>query len=263
MRRLPLLALCLVGCATTVTAPKTSPLLDVSARGLPPLPTKSAIVLSAATFQQVSPDLSFNSCLSSTNDASKSAGASAACPPARIADLAAVTNQVEKLLFEAGWEPINQAGASKLITSNRVAVALRDLLSRGQASLLEASLQVGLASTADLIIVVSDWKPTFGTRSVAEGGGYKLCPVNGELGMEAYGRTGKLIWRGSVAVQATDTLDVTMTGSEVSPKGYACATKQSCLDCAASQNVMPSAEAVQALVPRATATLVKELLARQ
>jgi hypothetical protein len=260
MRRLPLLALsALLGCATTTASPATSPALDVSARGLPPLPTKTVLVLSAATFLQVAPELSFNACLSSSGAGSRAAGTS--CPPAPVAELAAVSTLVERGFFEAGWEPVTQAAAARLITGSHVATGLRGLLSRGQASLLEGSMLVGTASTADLFLVVSDWWTTFAARPTVEASGHKLCPLSGTLGLEAYGRTGKLVWRGQVTVQTTDTAPVSMTGTKVNPPGYACVAGESCAECGASAPVSP--EAAQELLTRATGVLVHELLAHQ
>jgi hypothetical protein len=246
----------LTSCATTLTAAVTTPSLDSSARGLPSLPTRSVLVVSAATFLQVSPDLVFNPCLSSTAAGSRAYGAG--CPPAPLAELASATALIERALFEAGWEPVTQAAAARVITSSRVAVGLRSLLSRGQASLLEGTLVVGPATSADLLLVVSDWWTSFDGAGQQGPGTAKLCPLSGVLGLEAYGRTGALLWRGQVTVQTTDLRPVSRTGSEVSPAGFACVATQSCAECTSSQQVSPAA--VQALLSHATTTLLGSVL---
>jgi hypothetical protein len=258
MRRRSLIAfILLVGCASTLSAPVTSPVLDVSARRLPSLPTKSVLVVSAATFQQIAADLTFNPCLSSTAAEARAGGTG--CPAAPVAELEAITTLAERAFFEAGWEPVTQAAAAKLITSAPVATGLRAVLARGQASLLEGSMLVGLASSADLFLVVSDWRTHFSGPPVAETGGAKLCPLAGTLGVEAYGRAGQLLWRGHVTVQTTDTTPVSVTGEEVSPQGFACAARQSCAECTTGRAVAPPA--VQELLTRATGALMTELLA--
>ena len=253
MPRMSMLVVLLSGCAvsTTVTAARTSPQLVATSRALPAVPSRSVLVLSALTLESVSAELVFSPC---------SLGP-AACAT-RGLELQLAPREAERVLFDAGWEPLTQAQVAHLVVSSPVARGLRELLARGQATLLEAAVLLVSASTAEVVVVVSDWRPGFVT-SQAQATGYTLCPLAGFLEMAAHDKQGRQLWEGRVTVQSTDTADVSLTATNsdasLMPPGLACATRAGCGECVGPVDPRES----QTLIGRASHLLTTELLARR
>lgn len=241
-----LLALC--ACATTYQAPRTTAQLDVTARALPKAASRSVLVVSPASFQTVAPDVTFAAPTPAESEAN---------------DFALPAQAVERQLFEAKWDPLPQVTFAKLVTSHGLAVALRELSGRGQASLLEAAALVGAASTADMVLVLKDWRLSWSPEPAARSKELSLCQLAAQLDMALYDKAGRPLWQGRVDARASDLMDLSMTvgwsEKTVSVPAYSCLAAKDCSRCDAVEPPAISVKARVTMTTHAAKVLVQKL----
>ncbi len=134
MRRTLSLAVLLVssGCVTTVTAARTQPDLETTGRAVARPATPAVLVLSPSALADV--------------------GAPA---PGQPAPFVAPTAALERALFEANWNPVAKPALTRLVTTHKVALALRDASGRDGYRLIDAAGALGPAAPADVVLLVN------------------------------------------------------------------------------------------------------------
>jgi hypothetical protein len=242
MRRTLALAVLLVsaGCATSITAARTKPDLETTGRAVARPATRSVLVLSPSALADV--------------------GVPA---PGQPAPFVAPTAALERALFEASWNPVAKPALSRLVTTHKVALALRDVSGRDGYRLVDAAGTLGPASTADVVLLVNEWKLAWRPVPNARTPLAQLCSLTGELDVSLLDRAGAFLWGGKATGRSTDLFDLTMVDrsgraelAELSHPQYACASRDaSCGDCP--QALDP--EAVKTLAAHAAKTVVRDL----
>jgi hypothetical protein len=244
------LALLTSACATTHWAPRTIPVVDGTTRALPPLSSKSVLVVGPSTFQQVSADIGFWGASTFPSDL-----------PSANPEPVALT--LERELFEAGWTPLSQATIAKLLANHRTAVAIRELAVRGRPSLLEAALVLLPDSGADSVVLIRAWRLGWGRVPSIATEKYQLCPLTAELDVALYDRTGTLLWQGLAKTGASDFNDLSMTTKwrevQVGNPSYAVASENGCAACPTYRPDDASAEVLAAMAKDASNAVVKAI----
>lgn len=183
-------------CATSRVVPQTAPELSATSRAVPPLPSRGMLVLGRDTLRSVASDLVVQR-------------AAADAPPPR--DDAVVLAALAREMFETGWNPAPEPAVTRIVTGHRVAVGLRDVLARGQATLLDAASMIAPASTADAVLVVRDWALGWAAAPVLAESGWAVCPLAADLAVSLHDRSMQLLWEGRVRVRTTDLSETRVT----------------------------------------------------
>lgn len=213
---LTVVSLALMACAArTVTAPRTTPVVDATRREVD-AQSRSVLVLSAAS---LSP-------------------ATAPAEAVRLGDPVATsipTEWVERSLLDGGWNPVPHAAVAQLVARHSTAVALRDVLVRMDSSLADVADVLGPVSSADSVLVVREWRTTWEPVAGAYAGGRHLCCAAGELGVQLRSRGGALLWEARAFGRASDFADLQLTGrgrsAMVSHPDASCAGNADCSSC--------------------------------
>lgn len=216
----------LPACATTSVVARTRPEVESSHRALPPLPSRSVLVLGRATLGGPGQD---------------------------GAPLAAL----ERGLFDAGWDPMPKAALDRLLGSHRVAVALAEALDRTAPTALDLAAVLGPASTADSLLVVRAWR--VGWAPAQGSGRARVCVLRGTLDASLHDRSGRLLWEAVASVRTSDLQDLTVTerpgAVELSHPGLTCVSAEGCQACAAPAD----AAVLAALAGQGAAALLRAL----
>ncbi len=251
-RSLVALLLLASACATTLRAPRTTSEVEATSRPLPPLPSKAILVVASSTFPTAGVEAPQGALRSDASDLP-------------TADPGPVVTTLERSLFEAGWTPTSPAVLARAVSTHRTAVAVRELASRGHASLLEAALLVLPSTGADSVLVVKDWRLGWSREASAQADGRTLNPLSAELEAALYDRTGTLLWQATVKVKATDVADLSMTSrwrsATADQPTFACLGPGQESDCAQRAPTAPPTERVEVMARHAVGVLLRSFSA--
>lgn len=240
-RALLLLAFAASGCATTVVVPRTRPVVDATGRAPGTPPAKAILVVGPDTLGVGGRDAAVPQ--------RQGAASQASGEEALVAALG-------RELFERGWAITSEAQVGKAVARHRTAVALRELAGRG-ASPLELALAAAEGASADTILLVRrgrvGWaaKPSAAVRKIV------LCPLEAEVEVGVYDRSGRLYWEASVRTAATDLHDLSFTvgflnRARTLPPDLSCAADTDCSRCFAQ---VPTEDALRELARHAASTV--------
>ncbi len=243
--------LLLAGCATTLPAPRTSPLTSASQRPWSSRASRHLLILSPSILAELSGGATFAPGVPPAADLD---GLVSPLP----GDLGLATAAVERAAFDAGWTPVSRPGVARLATSHQAAVALRELAARGGATLDEAAVILARASEAEWFLLVRSWTLGWQARPAVASASNSLCPAGAELEISVHDKSGRLVWRGRSRTSATDVADLALferLGSgHAEPPSLACVVPGPCGGC---PPLVDHGEALQgALATRAAGALL-------
>ncbi len=203
----------ITGCAHTITAARTRPEIETTARPVAKPSSRSILVISPSALADVNVEW--------------------AVP--RAPGFSLPTAAVEHALFEAGWDPVPKPELQKLVVIHKTAVGLREVTGREGTKLVDLAATLGAVSPAEVTLLVNEWR--LGWEPVPNGRWRvaQLCTLTTDLAVSLHDRNGRLLWDGHAHGRSTDLYDLTMVdrGSiELSNSQVGCAAKDaSCGGC--------------------------------
>jgi hypothetical protein len=184
-----------LGCAPRAVIRKTQPELSISSWHNPVRPIKRVLVLSPAFMKKMWTDLG--------PEAAPAFDTEDRGDPAALA--------VERVLFDAGWEPASETTVRRMLMSVPLAIPLGESMSRGQ---LWLENMVDDSPTLDGVVLLRGWDLHWSERPAAAIAGAGIFTLVAELQVELHDKGGRLIWAGRAIARSSDLQEIHATSSK-------------------------------------------------
>ena len=182
-------------CAPRAVARRTQPDLSMSSWHSPNRPLRRVLVVSPGSMKKLWADLG--------PEAEPVFATDARGDPAVVA--------VERVLFDAGWEPAPETTVRRMLLALPLAIPLTDSMARGQ---LWLENMVDDSPTLDGVVLLRGWDIHWSERPAAEISGSGIYPLVAELQVELHDKAGRLVWYGHAITQSTDLKEIRATSSK-------------------------------------------------
>jgi hypothetical protein len=171
-----------------------APAADVSSSTLPGA-VKKLMVLSPLSFEEVSPDLTFET--STPNPSNDKRGT------LQTTDYNIVAAEVERQLLRCGYQVLGQAVLAKAAEQDEFRREISATRASGKLTLLQAALVLGKYIDTDAICVVRSASVAWHTQEAAlVTPDYLVYPLRCDVDLAVYSKEGSLLWSGTSALKS-------------------------------------------------------------